>query len=75
MQMPASDIDDNRAAFSNYGAAVDIHAPGVDIYSTWNTGPTAYATASGTSMGESTFPLSCLSVELGRLFEANSTFP
>jgi subtilisin len=40
--------DDTFASFSNYGAAVDLGAPGVDIYSTWKGG--AYATASGTSM-------------------------
>ena len=43
-------INDNntRAQFSNYGATVDVAAPGVDIISCWldNT----YAIASGTSM-------------------------
>ena len=40
--------DDTFATFSNYGSAVDIGAPGVNIYSTWigNT----YKTISGTSM-------------------------
>lgn len=40
--------DDTFATFSNYGAVVDIAAPGVNIYSTYKGG--AYATMSGTSM-------------------------
>lgn len=41
-------VDDHLATWSNFGAAVDIAAPGVCIYSTWlNNG---YATLSGTSM-------------------------
>lgn len=40
--------DDTFATFSNYGSAVDIAAPGVNIYSTWKGG--TYNTISGTSM-------------------------
>jgi subtilisin len=40
--------DDCFASFSNYGAAVDLAAPGVSIYSTYKGGD--YATMSGTSM-------------------------
>ena len=40
--------DDTFATFSNYGEAVDLGAPGVDIYSTYTGGK--YATLSGTSM-------------------------
>ncbi len=40
--------DDTFASFSNYGAPVDIGAPGVNIYSTWKGG--GYNTISGTSM-------------------------
>ncbi|HEX6291566.1 MAG TPA: S8 family peptidase [Herpetosiphonaceae bacterium] len=44
----ASDRNDNRASFSNYGSCVDIYAPGVSIKSTWlNYGVN---TLSGTSM-------------------------
>jgi subtilisin family serine protease len=43
-----SDVDDTFASFSNYGADVDIIAPGVCIYSTSMLG--GYATLSGTSM-------------------------
>jgi subtilisin family serine protease len=43
-----SDEDDTFANFSNYGADVDIIAPGVCIKSTWNDG--GYRTISGTSM-------------------------
>jgi subtilisin family serine protease len=44
----ASDVDDTFADFSNFGAVVDIAAPGVCILSTWNNGGTR--TISGTSM-------------------------
>jgi len=40
--------DDTLATFSNFGSAVEIAAPGVDIYSTYPGG--SYATFSGTSM-------------------------
>ena len=40
--------DDTFASFSNYGSAVDMAAPGVNIYSTYKGG--SYATLSGTSM-------------------------
>lgn len=40
--------DDTLASFSNFGADVDIAAPGVDILSTWNDG--GVNTISGTSM-------------------------
>ena len=47
--------DGKRASFSNYGAIVDIAAPGVGIWSTLNSGSTtpstpSYASYSGTSM-------------------------
>lgn len=43
-----ADQDDSFASFSNYGADVDIAAPGVCILSTWKGG--SYETISGTSM-------------------------
>ncbi|MFG1955087.1 S8 family serine peptidase [Micromonospora sp. NPDC048830] len=43
-----SDVDDTIADFSNFGADVDLIAPGVCIYSTWKGG--GYSTISGTSM-------------------------
>ncbi|MFH8408646.1 S8 family peptidase [Streptomyces sp. NPDC018019] len=46
----ASDARDRRAAFSNWGAEVDLFAPGVDITSAWHSGDTAQRTLSGTSM-------------------------
>jgi subtilisin family serine protease len=46
----ATDINDNRASFSNFGTCVDIFAPGVNITSSWNTSDTATNTISGTSM-------------------------
>lgn len=35
LAVAATDSSDQVAAFSNYGSAVDLAAPGVDIYSTW----------------------------------------
>lgn len=46
----ASDTQDRRAPFSNYGSCVNIFAPGVNILSTWFTSNTATKTISGTSM-------------------------
>ncbi|KAK6511122.1 hypothetical protein TWF481_000044 [Arthrobotrys musiformis] len=46
----ATDIDDARASFSNFGNCVDIHAPGVDIVSTFSTSNTATRSLQGTSM-------------------------
>jgi hypothetical protein len=36
----ATDSNDARASFSNYGALVDVFAPGVSILSTWLAGGT-----------------------------------
>ncbi|RYP73450.1 hypothetical protein DL771_003622 [Monosporascus sp. 5C6A] len=44
----ATNSNDSRASYSNYGALVDIFAPGSDILSTWIGGGTN--TISGTSM-------------------------
>jgi subtilisin family serine protease len=47
----ATDADDERASFSNYGStAVDLGAPGVDIYSCLAIGGYDYGNMSGTSM-------------------------
>ncbi|WP_370281161.1 S8 family serine peptidase [Pseudarthrobacter sp. NamE2] len=46
----ASDSSDRQASFSNFGACVDLYAPGVGISSTWHTSSTATAAMSGTSM-------------------------
>jgi subtilisin len=43
-----ADQDDTFADFSNFGADIDLIAPGVCIYSTWKRG--GYNTISGTSM-------------------------
>lgn len=46
----AVDSGDTRASFSNYGLAVDLFAPGVDVTSAWIGSDTATNTISGTSM-------------------------
>jgi subtilisin family serine protease len=46
----ATDNNDARASFSDYGPCLDINAPGVSIVSDYMGGATATATLSGTSM-------------------------
>ncbi|KJX97726.1 subtilisin-like serine protease PR1A like protein [Zymoseptoria brevis] len=46
----ASDANDMRASFSNFGLLVDIFAPGVGVLSTWKDSDTSTNTISGTSM-------------------------
>jgi len=46
----ASDKDDMKASFSNFGRCADIWAPGVSVHSGWYTSDVAYNTISGTSM-------------------------
>lgn len=48
----AIDNKDSKASFSNYGASVDIFAPGVDILSASIGSTTATEVLSGTSMGK-----------------------
>jgi subtilisin family serine protease len=45
----ATNTDDSRASYSNYGSCLDIFAPGTSIPSTW-LGVNYYAILSGTSM-------------------------
>ncbi len=46
----ATASNDYRASYSNYGACVDLFAPGSSITSAWYTSTTATNTISGTSM-------------------------
>ncbi|MDI5943085.1 S8 family peptidase, partial [Micromonospora sp. DH15] len=46
----ATQSNDARASFSNYGTCLDIFAPGVDVLSAWYSSNTATNTISGTSM-------------------------
>lgn len=46
----ASDINDAKASFSNFGSIVDLFAPGVDILSASNANDTGSFFSSGTSM-------------------------
>lgn len=51
LAVAASDANDNRAGFSNYGAlGVDLAAPGHQIVSTFKNSDSNYAYANGTSM-------------------------
>ncbi len=50
MTIGASDANDAKASFSNYGPCVDWFAPGVNITSDWKGSNTATNTISGTSM-------------------------
>jgi len=46
----ATDINDVRPSFSNFGTCLDVFAPGVAITSAWNFDDNATNTISGTSM-------------------------
>jgi subtilase family serine protease len=46
----ASDVNDIRAWFTNFGPALDLFAPGVDITSSWFSADDATMVVSGTSM-------------------------
>jgi subtilisin family serine protease len=46
----ATQSNDARASFSNYGTCLDIFAPGVGVLSSWYTSDAATNTISGTSM-------------------------
>ena len=46
----ASDLNDTKASFSNYGSTIDVMAPGVNIYSTLAGSNSSYGNLSGTSM-------------------------
>ncbi|MDX2147760.1 MAG: S8 family serine peptidase [Planctomycetota bacterium] len=50
MIVMSTDSADAKSSFSNFGAAVDLGAPGSSIFSTVNGSSTAYGTKSGTSM-------------------------
>lgn len=46
----ASDMNDAKASYSNFGLLVDVFAPGTDITSAWKNSDTDTNTISGTSM-------------------------
>lgn len=49
LSVAATNYVDQRASFSNYGYNIDVTAPGVNIYSTWQDDP-FYKSTSGTSL-------------------------
>ncbi|MFD8204993.1 S8 family serine peptidase [Streptomyces sp. NPDC059695] len=50
LTVASSTKDDEQSDFSNFGAVVDLYAPGSDITSDWNDSDTGVKTISGTSM-------------------------
>ena len=50
LAISGTDSNDERYTGSNYGAWIDVAAPGVNVFSCWWNGPTAYNTITGTSM-------------------------
>ncbi|GGW98466.1 hypothetical protein GCM10010297_20250 [Streptomyces malachitofuscus] len=50
LTVASSTKDDAQSDFSNFGAAVDLYAPGSDITSAWNDSDEGTKTISGTSM-------------------------
>ncbi|MFF1273116.1 S8 family peptidase [Streptomyces marokkonensis] len=50
LTVASSTKDDAQSDFSNFGAAVDLYAPGSDIASAWNDSDEGTKTISGTSM-------------------------
>jgi subtilisin family serine protease len=50
MTISATDSNDRKASWANYGTCVDWFAPGVSITSSWNSSDLATNTISGTSM-------------------------
>ncbi|MFZ1289310.1 MAG: S8 family serine peptidase [Melioribacteraceae bacterium] len=49
LSVAGTDNSDIKASWSNYGTKVDVCAPGVDVYSTWQDDP-FYISADGTSL-------------------------
>ncbi|MFD3535682.1 S8 family serine peptidase [Streptomyces sp. NPDC058664] len=50
LTVASSTKDDEQSDFSNFGAVIDLYAPGSDITSAWNDSDTGTKTISGTSM-------------------------
>ncbi len=64
LSVAATQQNDAKASFSNYGSWVELAAPGVDIYSTWYNVATdthTYASINGTSFSS---PITCGAIAL-----------
>ncbi len=72
LSVAATDADDHKASFSNYGTWVELSAPGVTMYTTAylaSTGAHTYASVQGTSFSS---PTACGAAAL--LWSANPTW-
>jgi subtilisin family serine protease len=65
----ATSSNDARASFSNFGACVDLFAPGASITSAWITSDTARNSISGTSMAAPH-----VSGHVAQILQANNSF-
>ncbi|WP_367129559.1 S8 family peptidase [Saccharothrix sp. HUAS TT1] len=78
----ATDANDAKASFSNYGPCIDVWAPGVNITSAWGTSDTAYSTISGSTASAHVAGVAALwrhrfpgdsAVAVGEALKANAT--
>ena len=71
LTIAASDINDARASFSNFGSRVDLFGPDVDILSSYTSYYFCYYYMSSTSMGK----FDMMSVKLAKQLQLLLIFP